>query len=289
MRLFEAAAAGALIISDDFIFPRYWFRDSILYVDAELPPSFIVEQIKRHVEWAYENPEAANRRARLSNELFSSSLSLDRMLQRLPEFVDEVRQRCCMVIAPGQARHEPTVEYIVRIGSRPIKYVARALDSLANQTHPGIAVNLVQFHPLEGIEEVISRYSPKFRWLRRHIVTNDGKHSTAWWAGLNNIEAEFFGVLDDDDSLHPNHVGMILNYFGRHPECGFVYSGTIRVEEEGHYVDVINFTTFGFTGSPTAVWNWRSTSKDNYMLSFDPAEMMDGIGRLRERLGEAGP
>ena len=37
MRLFEAAAAGALIITDDFEFPREWFRDSVLYVDAELP------------------------------------------------------------------------------------------------------------------------------------------------------------------------------------------------------------------------------------------------------------
>ena len=52
MRLFEAAAAGALIISDDFEFPREWFRDSVLYVDAELPAPMVVEQIVSHVEWA---------------------------------------------------------------------------------------------------------------------------------------------------------------------------------------------------------------------------------------------
>ena len=178
MRLFEAAAAGALIISDDFTFSRYWFRDSILYVDAELPASLVVDQIRSHVEWAYENPEAANRKARFSNELFRSSLSLDRMLARLPEFIDQVRERQRMVIAPGQACHELTVEYIVRLGSRPIEYLSRALDSLANQTHRGIAVTLVQIDSLNGIEEVISRYRAKFRWLRRHILMNDGKRST---------------------------------------------------------------------------------------------------------------
>ena len=210
MRLFEAAAAGALIISDDFTFPRYWFRDSILYVDAELPPSLVVDQIKAHVEWAYQKPEAANRKARLSNEVFRRSLSLDRMLERLPEFVEHVRQRCCMAIVPGRPRPERTVEYIVRIGSRSISYLSRALDSLANQTHRAIAVILIQFYPLEGIEEVITRYRPRFQRLRRYIVANDGNGSTAWWVGLNNIEAEFFGVLDDHDSLHPNHVAMIL-------------------------------------------------------------------------------
>ena len=58
MRLFEAAAAGALIITDDFEFPREWFRDSVLYVDAELPAPMVVEQIVSHVEWA--NPKSGS-------------------------------------------------------------------------------------------------------------------------------------------------------------------------------------------------------------------------------------
>ena len=186
MRLFEAAAAGALIISDEFTFPRYWFRDTILYVDAELPASLVVDQIKAHVEWACKNPEAANRKARLSNEVFRRSLSLDRMLERLPEFVDHVRQRCYMAIVPDRPWPERTVEYIVRIGSRSISYLSRALDSLASQTHRAIAVILIQCHPLDGIEEVISRYRPRFRRLRRHIVANDGngQHSLVGWPEL---------------------------------------------------------------------------------------------------------
>lgn len=88
MRLFEAAAAGALIVSDDFEFPREWFRDSILYVDAELPGPVVAEQIVAHVEWANRNPEAANRLARRSNDLFRRNLTLESMLGSLPDFVD---------------------------------------------------------------------------------------------------------------------------------------------------------------------------------------------------------
>src|SRR5262249_20731571 len=120
MRIFEAAAAGALIISDDFEFPREWFRDSVLYVDSELPASIVVEQIISHIEWAQQNPDAANRLARRSNELFRRRLTLENLLRPLPDFVERVRSSRHMVVTESSGRKpEATVEYIIRIGLRP--------------------------------------------------------------------------------------------------------------------------------------------------------------------------
>lgn len=356
MRLFEAAAAGALIISDDFDFPRHWFRNSILYVDPDLPAPLVTEQIVGHVEWARANPGAAGRLAARSTDIFRRFLSLDRMLEKLPEFVDRVRERSQMVTTRSSG-HEATVEYIIRVGSRPVEVIERALESLAGQMHCAIAVIIVQFHPVAGLEALIDNFSDKLQSIRRVIVPNNGKRSTAWWAGLNNVRAEFFAVLDDDDMLHPNHVSSIMEYFRRHPKCDFVYSGVVRTEEEpGHFVLPPNFhgpagkiieetrevyfldppdlsrlgkfdnyiqsntwicrsalldqdllvdplteygedmyfyllvasrSTLGFTGSPTAIWNWRSTSKDNYMLSIDGTAMHLGLNRMRRRLQAA--
>ena len=159
MQLFEAAAAGALIITDDFDFPRVWFRDSVLYVDAELPPSIIIQQIMSHVEWANRNSDAANRLAQRSNELFRRSFTLESMLSTLPEFIEKVRERRSMVLNVGSAEQcQPTVEFIIRVGSRPAEMVARALDSLAAQIHPAIAVTIIQFHPVAGLEALLERY-----------------------------------------------------------------------------------------------------------------------------------
>src|SRR6516165_2798110 len=117
MRLFEAAAAGALIITDDFEFPREWFRDSVLYIDDDLPPPMVLKQIVSHVEWADRNPEAANRLASRSNELFRQRLSLENMLRPLPEFVERVRDSRRLVTVHGSTeKPPPVVEYIVRIG-----------------------------------------------------------------------------------------------------------------------------------------------------------------------------
>jgi Glycosyl transferase family 2/Glycosyl transferases group 1 len=243
MRLFEAAAAGALIITDDFEFPREWFRDSVLYIDAELPAPMVIEQVVSHVEWANRNPEAANRLALRSNELFRRCLTLENMLRPLPDFVDRVRDCRRMVVVDGsKEKPQPTVEYIVRIGSRPSTTLARALESLAAQTYQAIAVILVQFHPIAGLDAVMDHYRPRFRGIRQIVVSNSGNRSTAWWAGLNAVTADFFGMLDDDDTLFPNHVASVMGCLERNPGYGFVYSGLIKVEDEpGHYVTAPQF------------------------------------------------
>jgi hypothetical protein len=243
MRLFEAAAAGALIITDDFEFPRRWFRGSVLYVDAELPAPMVVEQIVSHVEWANRNREAANRLANRSNDLFRRCLTLEYMLRPLPDFLDRVRDRRRMVVVDGsKEKPQPTVEYIVRIGSRPAKTLARALDSLAAQTYQAIAVILVQFHPIAGLDAVLDHYRSLFRGIRHIVVANNDNRSTAWWAGLNAVTADFFGMLDDDDTLFPNHVASLMDCLERNAGYGFVYSGLIKIEDEpGHYATAPQF------------------------------------------------
>jgi hypothetical protein len=355
MRLFEAAAAGALIITDDFEFPRYWFRNSVLYVNADVSPDMVTRQIVSHVKWARQNSEHANRLAARSNELFRHHLNLERMLISLPEFVDQVRTRRSMVVGKGRkGEPRPVVEYIIRIGLRPAETIARALASLAAQTYQEIAIVLVQFHSVLALDAVIDTFRSRFRWIRHIVVSNNGTRSTSWWAGLNALSAPFFGMLDDDDTLFPNHVASLMDRFKRSSECGFVYSGLIKYEEEpGHYVNAPQFngpsekvieerreifvlseedftnllpnnnvignhswicrtslldsdvladpkiewgedvyftalmagrTKFAFTAMATALWHWRSTTKDNWSLSHSNEAAEASLGRWQARL-----
>jgi hypothetical protein len=243
MRLFEAAAAGVLIICDDFAFPRQWFRDSVLYVDPELAPAQMAEQILGHLRWARQDPEGAAKLAKRANALFRHNLTLEAMLRPLPAFVDRVRGLRGMVSAyrakPAEA---PVVEYVVRVGSRPAEVLARALDSLTAQTYPAIALTIVQFHPVEGLEELLDKVRGRFRWLNRILVPNSGNRATAWWAGLHTVRGDLFGFLDDDDAVHPNHVESLMQALDRRPECGLAYSGLLLVQDEpGHYASPIQF------------------------------------------------
>ena len=166
------------------------------------------------------------------------------MLSPIPTFVDRVRDRRCMVVVENSTEQpRPIVEYIIRIGSRAVTTVERALASLAAQTYQAIAIILVQFHPVTGLDAMIDRYRARFSSIRHIVVANNGSRSTAWWAGLNAVSAEFFGMLDDDDTLFPNHVASVMDRFQREPGNGFVYSGLIKVEDEpGHYVTAPQFS-----------------------------------------------
>jgi phosphoglycerol transferase len=354
-RLFEAAAAGALIITDDFEFPRSWFRNSVLYVDAEQPADKVVRQIVSYVEWSRLNPVAASRLAKRSNELFRGNLALERMLQSLPEFVDQVRQRRSMMVVAGtKEKPLPVVEYIIRIGSRPAETVRRALASLAAQTYREIAILLVQFCPVPDLDAMLGEFQSRFCWIRRIVVSNNGNRSTAWWAGLKAITADFFGVLDDDDTLFSNHVALLMDRLKNGPEYGLAYSGLIKQEDEpGHYVNAPHFngpagkvieerrevfalseedfsnflpgnnvigqnawicrrhlldhgvladpsiewaedvyflglmagrTKFSFTAAATAVWHWRSTTRDNWTFRQSKQTTEVSSARWQERL-----
>ncbi|MBR0650349.1 glycosyltransferase family 1 protein [Roseomonas terrae] len=237
MRLFEAAAAGALIICDSFEFPRQWFRDSVLYVDPDLPAPQLAAQILAHLRWAQQDPSGAAKLAARANSLFRQHLTLEAMLRPVEAFVDRVRGARGMVsVRAAEPAAAPVVEYVVRVGSRSAATLARALGSLVAQTYPAMALTVVQYHPVEGLGELLAKVRSRFRWLNHIVVPNNGSRSAAWWAGANAVRGDFFGFLDDDDAIHPNHVESLTQLLERRPGCGFAYSGLVLVQDEdGHY------------------------------------------------------
>lgn len=106
-----------------------------------------------------------------------------------------------------------SVDYIVRIGGRDIGFVRRCLDSLAAQTSGGIGVILVRYAPVPGLEAEMERQRQRFRRLDLIDIASPPigptTRSACLWAGLQVVQADLFGMLDDDDALHPNHVASL--------------------------------------------------------------------------------
>ncbi|MFV3131468.1 glycosyltransferase family 2 protein [Niveispirillum sp. KHB5.9] len=103
----------------------------------------------------------------------------------------------------------PGVDYIVRVGGRDIGFVRRCLDSLVAQSAPGIGVILVRHGPVAGLEAEMERFRPLLRRLDLIDVPAPTTRSACLWAGLRAVAADLFGMLDDDDALHPNHVASL--------------------------------------------------------------------------------
>lgn len=91
-RIFEAAAASTLIISDDHAFVKKEFGDSVLYIDTNQSAESIFKQIDAHVSWARRNPALALEKARKSHKIFTEKFSLEKELEKIAEVYERLKK-----------------------------------------------------------------------------------------------------------------------------------------------------------------------------------------------------
>ncbi len=250
MRLFEATAAGAIVIADSMAFAREHYGDSVLWVDVDRPVRDVADQIIAHVDWARNNPEDASRLAARANRIFAERFDLTSQLARLPAFLDEVVRNMAHPSRPVSQAHDtvqkaspPRVDVIMRVGSRPAAFVERALKSLAAQTYPNIGLILVSFRHVEGLDDLVKRYRQRLNAVRVLDVADAGSRSTALWAGLNAAQGKYVCNLDDDDRIHPGHLAALVSRLENEPRhVPLAYAGAIEVQEEdGFWFEQPNF------------------------------------------------
>jgi len=97
-RVYEGAAAGAVIISDTNKFIMEHFGDSVLYINFDIKnPELMFEQIKNHFEWIKTNPEKALNMARKSQKILIEKFSLEEQLENIisnhPKRLVNVKER----------------------------------------------------------------------------------------------------------------------------------------------------------------------------------------------------
>jgi spore maturation protein CgeB len=82
-RIFEAASANTVIISDRNKFVEDNFGDSVLYVDISKSGEEMAKQISDHYNWIKNNPHEAKVLADKANKIFREKFSLERDLIRI--------------------------------------------------------------------------------------------------------------------------------------------------------------------------------------------------------------
>lgn len=242
MRIFEAAAAGAVIIADRIPFALRHFGDSALWIDVDKPAPQVASQILQHMDWVRDNFNEATEMAQRANAIFREKFELTNQISQLKGFLKKVHNNHNTTPICND-NISPVVDVIMRVGSRPVDQIQRAVKSLADQTYPHISLVLVKFRDVAGLETLLAEYEKRFVHIRIVNAPDNGLRSTALWAGLRAIEGDFLSNLDDDDALHPNHIeGLVRGLLAAPAEVPLVYSGTIEVQEEdGHWFDQPNF------------------------------------------------
>lgn len=90
-RIFEAAAASAVIISDKNPFVQEQFGDSVFYIDTSVSEQEIFSQIQEHMDFIRLHPETALRMAEKSHQIFSERFGLTKLLLELKDMHEKVK------------------------------------------------------------------------------------------------------------------------------------------------------------------------------------------------------
>lgn len=241
MRLFEAAAAGCLIITDGIPFAKETLGDSAFHLDLEgVSAESCAEQIAGIVDWANRNPDLAGDMARRSHGILNGYYSLDRTLERTCAFAEKARttmkSRCVAGVrfaeAGAGAGGGPLVDVIIRTGGRRIDLLRRAIRSVSGQRFGSFRVILADYKGRADIAALALSESTETTAIDYLRCENNGLRSSTLWAGLRSVTAPYFAMLDDDDQLMPDHFGHLLATAEAQPGHPLYYSGVVRVEEE---------------------------------------------------------
>jgi hypothetical protein len=84
-RLFEAATVSNLIISDAHPFIKKEFGDCVFFVNPQLKPEVVAQEINRILTWAKENPQEALKKTKCAHDIFAKKFSLEEQMEKIIE------------------------------------------------------------------------------------------------------------------------------------------------------------------------------------------------------------
>lgn len=89
-RIFEAAAASAVIISDENGFVKKHFGNSVFYIDTSRTAEEIFDQIQQHLKTIQSKPQKVARMAKNANKIFNSKFRMEKQLLNLKKMHEQL-------------------------------------------------------------------------------------------------------------------------------------------------------------------------------------------------------
>lgn len=229
MRIFEIVAAGAVAICSDHPFIRQAFGETVLYLEAEASATEQAHQIDQHMAWIAANPERAIALSQAAHQRFTEHYTLETLLQNLETLHQEVLpEKQFTAHGHWQMEGEPPVQVVVLGMQRSEAEIGRSLLSLSRQTYPNLSVLLVQ---AEGAAES-SDWHPADVSINRLPLPAGLPLSSLLGKSAAAVRGDYVGFLEAGDTLHPNHIGLLVQCLQQNSQAGMAYSASLYPEAE---------------------------------------------------------
>lgn len=225
MRVFELAAAGALIVADRHPFVAQAFGDTVLYVDTTSGEAEAAEQILAQVAWARAHPAEGHAMARAAQDIFRTRFSLDVLFNELPALAAAGRAMMEPVAAPSDG----SVDLVLPVRPGDWADAQARIEAVASQRGSAPAgLVLVSSEEMPALDRDVANRLGSVRTVR---LSPGLPASAALWAGLRLARAEWVGVLPSGSRPFPTHIATLLEAADT-LEVDAVYSGALQPMRE---------------------------------------------------------
>ena len=110
------------------------------------------------------------------------------------------------------------------------KYIEQAINSVLNQTFIEWELIIVDDSSTDNSVEIIKKYL-KDRRINLIEHSTNKKYTSALITGIENVNSDYFGILDSDDVLTTNAIEVMYNAHQNYPNGGYIYSQFLYCDE----------------------------------------------------------
>ncbi len=251
-RLFEALAAGAVIIANPHVFITKYFSDVVYVVDDRGPIAEVVAQIRHLVFQIRSNPQEARARASLGQKLLAEGFSLEENFRnlfavhgdRLKHFENET---------VGIERHE--VSLILDATGSEFASLEKLLASIAAQS--SVTIDLLVLGSRDLLKRMQDNPSLAIRSMQlfeveleifkdNKILRRSASSGQAFAHALAAVNTPYFCTMQADDDCFSDHLASLAHKLACTPESSFACSGKLEEKFDKHGIARRRFNSLTF-------------------------------------------
>ena len=247
-RIYEACAAGAIVISDDNEFVINNFGDSVLYINFDKNnPLNTYKQIEEKIKWVNSNRDKAKNMIKKAQKLFVEKFCMEEQLKKVIDnhknrivsvensicslqkderiliiynldtidFNTKKRKELNFIIAEFDKQIYQNKILVIICDTRIKSFVAPFIENRSN----------IQIFSFDIFNKANLKILTRAQTLRRV---------------LNSVKHDYFSVLEGNEHLFRNHYSILKRKLEDNKNAIFAYSGLYNIDDKGNRSPIIS-------------------------------------------------
>lgn len=225
-RIYEAAASGAIIISDDNKYVRRYFGDSVFYIDIQKNENEQIEDIKKILKCIKDDPDTALQMAQRAQKIFIERLSLDNQVRGLISFIENEKKNV-------QISQDEYVDIICFVENED------EFDTIFNEIN---SQDYKKINIFVLTKQIFTKDNSSFKIS---IIQQKRTYGESFSNIIPLLTSKYFLFIDKKMCLHRNHIYKMVKAISSDKKSYFIYTG-VYLKKIDEFNNTLSYSPYSF-------------------------------------------